>query len=130
MHAILLADWTTISADGGAGVSKVTSLAQASSGWLDVGDAEDLTFLLDVREVTGAVTMSYETSPAKDDASFVAMVKPFTLAVGTRAHAALFTNAVVPAARFVRWRLSNPGGSGTWDATFRLWVSTSSPGGR
>ena len=129
MESFLLTDWTTISADGGVGVANVTSVPQSASEWLDLGAFEDATFTLDVREVTGAVSISYETSPTREDGLFVPMLPVVTLAVGVRSDLASFQFASFPLARYVRWRLSNPGAAGTWGATFRVWVAAHGYGG-
>jgi hypothetical protein len=129
MDTFLLTDWITISGDGGVGAGNITSIAQSTDQWLELPEHEDFSFVLEVKQVTGTVTMNVETAPTKQDSSFVAVLTPFAMSVGTRSDSALFSNALVPVSQFLRWRLSNPGGSGVWNATFRLWVSASSYGG-
>ena len=51
------------------------------------------------------------------------MIAPLTIATGVRADPAFFAYAQVPAARFVRWRVSASVPGATWSVTFRLWVS-------
>lgn len=120
MDGTLLQNWVDIS-----GSTALTSITQGADLWFDLGDCEDVSFYLEVKEVTGTVTMNYETGPsALEDASFLACVVPFTLVTGVRVDRVLASYANVPAAQFVRWRLSNPGGAGSWDAMFRIWIST------
>ena len=130
MDTFLLTDWITVSGDGGGpGAPNVKSIAQSSDQWLELPEHEDVSFVLEVKSVTGTVTMNFETSPTKQESGFAAMLTPFAMSTGRRADAALFSNALVPLAHFLRWRVSNPGAAGIWDATFRIWVSASSPGG-
>jgi hypothetical protein len=105
-----------------AGGSALTSIAQGGDHWLDLGDYEDVQFVLEVKEVTGTVTMNYETSPSFEELSFLACVKPFTLATGVRSDTVLAAYAAVPVSQYLRWRLSVAGGS-SWDAVFRIWLS-------
>jgi hypothetical protein len=118
MDSILLQNWTVIS-----GATTLTSIAQGADSWLDLGDYEDVSFILEVKEVTGTVTMNYETSPSFEDASFIACVTPFTLTTGVRTDRVLAAYASVPVSQYLRWRLTNPGGAGTWDTVFRIWLS-------
>lgn len=127
MDGMLLQDWVTIRGDSGTagGGPKVTSIAQSAEGWIDLGDVEDLVFFLDVREFTNAsLKLGYETSPIKQDGSFLPMVGPFLVAVGQRVDRAFSTTCAVPPARFIRWRLSGPSMSNVFDVTFRIWVAT------
>jgi len=121
MYGLMLCDWTTVR-------GSVTPVTQAESGWLDLQPYQDCVFWVDCREVTGSVTLSLQTAPTKDDAFFQSMVAGITLAASAQptATAALLNTALVPLARWVRWQLS---GSGTWDATLRIWVSANAPGG-
>lgn len=117
MEGWLLQDWLTIR--GGSGISPI---AQGADAWLDIGDYEDLAFFLDVREVTNANTrLVYETSPTKQEQSFVALVGAFAPTVGQRIDRAFSSLGGVPPARYVRWKLS--ASSGTYDLTFRVWVA-------
>lgn len=90
---------------------------------MDLGDFEDLAFFLDVREVSAAAPkMAYQTSPTKQDGSFLPMLPAFPVGVGQRVDRVFTSTTAVPPARFVRWVLS-PSGAGVWDITFRLWVA-------
>ena len=118
MDAALLQSWTTL-----AGTSSILSVPQSAHDYLDIGEHEDLTFYLDVRRLTGGVTLSYETSPTAEDSGFLSIIRPFAItATGLRVDNAFFAFAATPAARFVRWRLTNTGGV-SWNVTFRIWVA-------
>ena len=119
MDACIIQPWTTI-----AGKQSVGSIAQSSHEYLDIGQHEDLTFYLDVRQLTGLnVNMLYETSPTMEDNGFLPMILPFAVsATGLLVSNAFFSMAAVPPARFVRWRLTSTGGV-DWKVTFRLWVA-------
>jgi hypothetical protein len=124
MRGFLLQDWTTMSGfSGSSGPPVVTSIPQGAASWLDIGDYEDLVFTLDVREATNANTqLVYETSPTKQDASFVAMLPAFSVAMGQRVDRVYTNMSAVPPARFVRWRITCIE-SGNYDLTFRIWLA-------
>lgn len=112
-------DWVVLN-----GVANA-SLIQGESNWLDCTQIQDLSFWLDLRNVTGTATLYYETSPSKDDGLFQPMVAGITL-VTPAAAAVVMTNAMsgsalVPPAKWVRWRLG--AGAGTFATTFRLYVT-------
>ena len=111
-----LQDWITVR-----GQNDTISVTQGSSGWLELGDMEDLAFFLDVRELSSpAPQLVYETAPTKQDAMFKAMLPAFTPAVGQRVDRVFTSTAAVPPARYVRWKLQH--GGVPWDITFRLWL--------
>ena len=116
-------DWVCISGAGGNPTPLITSIPQGADAWLDVLPYEDLVFYLDVKEVTNTVTMNYETAPIPQESSFLPMVPPFALTPGLRVDPVLAAYAAIPRAQFVRWRLTNAGGSGSWDVTFRIWLA-------
>ena len=124
MDGWLLEDYITISGKPGAGVY---SIAQSSHKYMDVGDYEDLVFYLDVRNYSGGggtLSVAYETSPTREDSTFLAMMAPVALSQpGLVVTAAPFAIASTPAARFVRWRLFAPLATGAWEATFRILVT-------
>jgi hypothetical protein len=121
MQPYILQDWTTIR-------SSVTTVTQGESEWLDLALHEDVVFYLDVREVTGTTpTMSYQTSPNKEDVLFQSMAAAINLVNGmatTVTVVRLNASPNVPLARFVRWQITGP--AGTWDATFRILVAANS----
>jgi hypothetical protein len=116
VNSALLQHWLSVG-----GSSAITSLTQGADLWLDLGDYEDVGFTLEVKAVTGTVTMNYETSPSIEDASFLACVVPFTITTGVRSDTLLASCALVPTGQYVRWRLST--GGGAWNVTFRIWLS-------
>jgi hypothetical protein len=119
MDTCLLQDWITVGAHDTGGP---TSVIQSAHQYVDLGQFEDLVFYLDVRKYTGSVAASYETSPTRQDSSFLPMLAPITLAaIGLRVDKAFFSTAAVPPARYVRWRLST--GGGAWSATLRIWMT-------
>lgn len=125
MDGWLLQDLVTIA---GNVTGNVTSVPQSVSGYLEVGEHEDLFIMVDVRNFTvtsGTISITVETSPSRDEASFVPLVAGLVLAApGVFVQRAPFATAYAPAARYVRWRASAGGGAqGYWDVTFRVWVS-------
>jgi hypothetical protein len=115
MDGILFQDYVTISGSG----SPVT-LTQGSDSWLDISPYEDLVFYLDVKNATaGIAQISYQTSPTREDPSFLNMIAPLSLAIGLRTDAALAANCQVPAAAYLRWQVIGAPGM-TYTATFRI----------
>jgi hypothetical protein len=115
MSTVLLCDWTTVRAGG------PTSIAQGETDWVDLGDYIDATFWVDCREVSGSgAQLLLETSPNKDESLFQPVTPPITLAAnGTPTTVRSVIGAsTVPLARWLRWRLTGPGGG--FDATFRI----------
>lgn len=121
MDRFLLADWTTIA---GSGSSSVT---QPSTQWLDLPDHEDVVFFLEVKEITGSVTIAYETGVTCEDQLFIPMIAGFAMAAGVQVDRALFSTASFPLCRFLRWKLTGAG-TPVWDCTFRVWVAAYSYG--
>jgi hypothetical protein len=122
MHAFVLQDWTTIR-----GGSTVTTITQGEAGWLDLTAYQDLVFWLDVREASGTPSITFQTSPTKDESLFTQMVTSTALSASSTPVVvkALLSGASNPVARYVRWQLN---GTPTWDATFRVLVAANSPG--
>ena len=116
MRGQLLQDWVTIRSG-----TNVNAITQGADAWVDLGDAEDLVIFLDVREVSGSPKITFQTSPTKQDASFVAMMPAATLATGVTLVRVFANMAAVPAARYVRWYLSS---TISTDVTFRVWLAT------
>jgi hypothetical protein len=123
MQTIELQDWLSLKC-----ANTVTSFPQESSKWLDVTAFKDVVFWLEVRAVTSggasSFTLVYETAPSADEALFTAINAPITLAVGgPTVTKVLLSAASVPIARFVRWKISQTGATGSWDVTFRVFVA-------
>lgn len=123
MESFVLQDWVTIR--GAVGVASVT---QGADSWLDITDHEDLIFYVEVKELTNAPVLNYQTSPTRQDTSFLPLVTPFTMASGLRIDTALFAYALTPPARQVRWKLTSSNTGLTFDATFRIFVAAYSLG--
>ncbi len=121
MNTLILQDWTTIRGSG------ATSIVQSAQDWLDMSLYQDAVMWLNVTEVTGTVTITYETSPTGDDSLFQACVTGIALATGTTpvVTPVFMLSAQAPIARFLRWRLT--GSSSPWDATFRVLVAANPP---
>jgi len=117
MNGLLVQDWVTIRVGG----SNNSTATQGADSWIDLQDAEDLVLFLDVREVTGSPHMGYQTSPTKQETSFVNMLPAFNIATGVRIDRVFANIAPIPVARFMRWQISNANGA---DVTFRLWAAT------
>jgi len=114
MRDLLLQDWITIR-----GQNDVLNLTQGSTAWVDIGDYEDFTVFLDVREVSSTPpSITYQTAPTKNDAAFKAMMPSFVLATGIRVDRIITAYAAVPPARWFRWALTH--GGVPWDVTFRI----------
>ena len=65
MDAALLQEVLTINGQDG-----IASITQSAHQYLDIGLNEDLVFYLDVKNFSGAVSISYETSPTPQDTRF------------------------------------------------------------
>jgi hypothetical protein len=125
MHAFILQDWTTIR-------GAVTTVTQGEDSWLDLTAYQDLVFWVDCRETSGTATptITFQTSPTKDESLFTAIATTTTLAASANPTVvkATLSLAVVPVARYVRWQLGCSSTASTWDATFRVLVAANSPG--
>ncbi len=125
MHAYTLQDWTTIRAASG-----LNTITQEEGGWLDLAPYQDVVFWIDTKSSTATPTITFQTSPSKDDVLFVAVVAGYAMPIaGVTAPvvvSAPMTAASVPLARYLRWQLTSS--TTPWDATFRVLVSANSPG--
>jgi hypothetical protein len=124
MRELLLQDWITIRSQ-----SDTMLVTQGADQWLDIGDFEDFTVFLEVRELLStATTMMYQTAPAKNEAAFLSMTPAFHVSTGLRVDRIVTAYAAVPPARWFRWKLIH--GTTPWDLTFRIhlagyaWVKT------
>ena len=114
MQTVLLQDWLTIAGHDGIG-----PIAQSAHDYVDLGDHEDLVFYLQVADASGGPALSYQTSPTRQDSSFLPMIAPVTMSPGTRADRVFFATAAVPPSRYVRWSVK---GGTAFSTTFRVWV--------
>ena len=121
MHSFILQDWTTIR--GAAGLT----VTQGEVGWLDLSPYQDLIFWIDCREITSTPSITFQTSPTKDESLFTLIVaaQPLAALAGPSIVKALLSGATTPVARYVRWQVT---AAAAWDATFRVLVAANSPG--
>lgn len=123
MQPIIMQDWITIR---GQSNNPATTVTMSQSSWLNTAPFQDVTFFLDVREFTGTtVTLTFETSPGRDEVLFQACVAAFTLVTGTAVKNCFLTTATVPVSNWTRWKLAGPQ-SVLWDATFRVMAAGNS----
>lgn len=117
MDAVLLQDFTTARASNAS-----PSIIQSAHAWVDLGDYEDIQISTDIRAVTGALSLKFETSPTRDENAFTSLFPAFTVATGTRTDLVPTFLASVAPARFLRWNLTLTAGA-SGDATFRIWIA-------
>ncbi len=116
----LLTNWVTVR-----GASTVRSVIQDSDEWIDAGSFADMTFYVDVSEITpptsGLLLLYLETSATMDDTGFLAACGPIPLSatISTPIIVKSASGGVVPLARFVRWRVYSTTAS-AWDVTMRI----------
>ena len=121
---MVLQDWLTIMTGG------AYTVVQSQSSYLDLGDIDDIVLYLEVRQAStpanAAPSMSYQTSPSTDDASFVTIVPQFNLVSAStpRVDRILSAFAGVPLARYLRWVVSGL----SCQVTFRICVAPYAPG--
>jgi hypothetical protein len=118
-------EWLTLR---GASASYAT-ITQGEACYVDLADYDDVIAWVDVKEVTGTVTLSFQSSPTADDAAFVDVGTALTLSASTTPIVVPLLAAYqpTPLARFLRWQLTGSGG--TYDVTFRLLFAAYAPGG-
>jgi hypothetical protein len=122
MHCFEMQDWVTIR---GASVASST-IAESEHQWLDLSDYRDVTLWTEVKAATigaGAVTITFETCPTKDDSMFAVAGTPFSAATGVTVTVVHRDTATVPLARWLRWKITQSGAGQAWDVVFRVWVS-------
>ena len=129
MHGVVWQEWTTVLLTGA-----TSTVVQSEPCWLDVDDYRDVTFWLQVRDLSlggaGAVICAYETSPSKDEALFLSMVSfPLGLTNTTPYITKVLSpqNPGTPLSKWLRWRLYLIGApTSEWGATFRIFCSLNS----
>jgi hypothetical protein len=123
MHTFVLTDWLTVRGSN-------NTVTQSESEWLDLTQYEDVTFWIDIKEVTGTVTLNLQTSPTKDEAFFQATGASLYSATMTAGNPVVskvtMSGATVPLARYLRWSVTSS--SAPFDATFRVFVAANAPG--
>ena len=123
MHSFILQDWITIRG------TTSNNVIQGESSYLDLAPYQDITFYLDVREVSATpASLQYQTAPIRDEVLFQSMMAtPITLsAPSTTVTHVPITTAACPIARFVRWQLLGP--AAAWDVTFRVLAAATALG--
>jgi hypothetical protein len=117
LEARLLQDWVTIQATSDSPVL----FSQGAAGWLDVGDANDLVFFLEMTQGAGAL-MAYQAAPAPEEGAFANLTPPFITVAGLQVTPAVGSVATCAPARFARWQLqfSSPTNR---SQTFRIWIA-------
>lgn len=131
MRSFTLQDWTTVR-----GTSSITTFTQSDRDYLDMGPFEDAVLWVDVREATsggGAFNFNFENAPTREEALFNAQGSGFATVVaavvGVTVTPVIFDNLgpyQQPIARWLRWRITNPGAGSTWSTTFRVLVTAHS----
>lgn len=115
-ESLLLQEWTTIR-----GSLSSTIVTQSRCDYLDVTDYRNIMAFVEVSDASGSPTINFETSPTTDAALFQNMQGTGTVvSVGVTTRALGYTG-FVPAARFLRWRVTAAGTP--WSVTFRIWLS-------
>jgi hypothetical protein len=126
MQSAVLQDWTTVRFKNASGDQII--FRQSPIRWLDLSSFEDVTLVLDVKEVSGTVKLTYQTGPSTSDDGFVSIAPSITLAAQSTITRVGFNSCARPVARYLRWILTQTG-LATWDATFRILVCCSGPRG-
>jgi hypothetical protein len=121
-------DWITLRGSWSAVNGGVATVTQSESSYLDVTDFDDLVVSIDTREVTGTVVLYFQTSAAREDASFVPIGSSVTLTASSTPQVVRFlaTYGPTPIARYMRWQFT--GSTAPYDATFRLTFAAHAPG--
>ena len=125
MYPALLQEWVTIQ-------STSSDVTQSEPLWLDMSSYLDLVAWLEVKQVsasTGTVSLGFQTCPSKDDSLFQNMNDTsVAISAGVQVSTLLRDTALCPLTKWLRWQLKASTAS-TWQATFRIWVAASQPGG-
>ena len=126
MYGYLLQDWLTVR-----GASAITVFNQPENAWLDLAPFQDVMAWLEVKEVTptsGALQVSYQTAPAKEDALFTGMTAAIAVTgPGVTTTVMRKLSSAVPLARWVRWQVSLTSAA-AWDITFRIYLACNALG--
>ncbi len=126
MRQILMQDWLTIR-----GVAAGNPVAQDPKDWLNTSLFQDMTFIVDVREISPSgtgCTLVLETAPIRDELLLqTGIIKSLSNSVGTlgvglnNVTSTLVGAPSFPIAHWTRWRLL--AAAAAWDITFRIWAS-------
>jgi len=123
-RSFLLSDWFTARGN----TSTIGTITQNADQWLSVLGVGDLTFWIDVADVTnptnGFVLLNLESGTGDETGFLVQPVAgPIALAPTTSGPmiAKTASGGGVPLSNFLRWRITTTG-AGAWSATFRIRV--------
>ncbi len=121
-YVTLMQDWITLQTSG------ANTVIQAEEQWLDMADFLDIVFYISTQQVSGTTpTLTFKTSPSKDDALFSTLSGAAQVLTASTNHAPItvkFASAAIPLARYVRWELSGTGVT----ATFRVYTAATTQG--
>ena len=132
MYGYLLQDWLTVR-----GTQTGVAITQSEADWMSFQPYQDIVLWLEVKSVAlgglTSVLLEYQTSPAKDESLFTAMVTGATLTAALAApridKVILAQNPTVPLSRWVRWKLTPVGTpTGEYGICFRIFASANAVG--
>ena len=129
MLCLPLQNRVTIRSVSGAG----TSVTQPESGWLDLSAFQDIIAYTQTSEITvgggTSVTITFQTSPTKDESLWADVTGAVTLATGLLVTKMLKETTSRPLSRFLRWKLAtSTTPRSVWDATFMVWIAANMVG--
>lgn len=127
MQPIIMQDWLTVR-----GAGTTTAVVMSQPDWLLTAPFQDITFYMEVRNISGAPVINYQTAPARDDYLFqnigaatgiamtagVVTVSPFSLTAAA---------TLIPVSHWTRWKLTATSGA-PWDVTFRVMAAANAIG--
>jgi len=121
MQPIIMQDWITIRG------SASNNVIQSQSAWLLTAPFQDITFYIDVREMTSTPQFQFETAPSRDEVLFVRMGAAFAPTVGSTVVKNYYAaNADAPVSHWARWKLVAPAVT-PWDLSFRIMAVGNAP---
>jgi hypothetical protein len=125
MRCFEMQDWLTIR---GASLASTATIIQGEHAWLDLSDYRDVVVWTEVKTASGTPNLSFETCASKDEELFAQAVAPYTPVHGTVKVIVVHRDtASIPLATWLRWKLTQAGGS-NWDVTFRVWIAAAGGG--
>jgi hypothetical protein len=111
----MLQDWITLG-----GSTSTDTVIQSVRDWLRADDFSNIAFYLQAKEVSGTVTLSYQTAPVEDEPFWVTMGTNQVTAATTRQTVYRYASAGTPLSSLVRFKVTGAGSA--WRITFRLAV--------
>jgi hypothetical protein len=124
MQPIIMQDWITVR-----GTGTTTSVVMSQPDWILTAPFQDITFYMEVRNITGTPVINYQTAPAKDDYLFqnLGAAAGITMVAGVTVSPFTLSGATIPVSHWTRWRLTATAGA-PWDVTFRVMASANAIG--